>query len=78
MVAPEAFCDPVEGYRNAARVNCPHCVKGETTVDKLKAHYNEEIEKWKKRKTKAKELRKVQINGLRKLTKVEKKALRLI
>lgn len=78
LVAPGSFCDPNEGYRNAERVNCPHCIKGETTMDKLKVHYNEEIEKWKKRKMKAKELRKVQISGLRKLTKAEKKALRLI
>ncbi len=44
---PDAYCDPVEGYKMAGTIPCQFCKKtGEGTEDSYKKLYKEELEKW--------------------------------
>lgn len=72
VVAPNAYCDPVEGYKLAARVDCPDCDgKGHLPKSYYEEILEQEIIKWKKLENIRKDLQKLLRNAVSKLTKEE-------
>jgi len=69
IVAPWERPDPVEGYKMADRIDCPHCAKGESNEAVYKKHYKKIIAEWKDKYQKAKAARKIQKSAFVKIKK---------
>lgn len=75
---PNAYNDPVEGYKMADRVDCYHCRgTGESDEKTWKAIYKEEKTKFALKLKNKRETEALRKSALKKLTPEEKRALNL-
>ena len=67
IVADDAYNDPVEGYKMARKIPCYHCgATGISFQDEARRDYNEQIDRWKQRKT-MDDTRRTTIRSIKKL-----------